>query len=229
MGAAFLVPLAISAVGAGIEAVNRNNALSRANTSETQGIIQQQMLQQQAAGQVNKTVNQIQNSNPTGTSAKSTGDFIRQLRTNQANAGLNSGAPPVAGANKRYGTSLASGNQTVQNYGNAQAADMGATTGAVQQRMNEGNDMSQLGASLGLLGAQSGADSFVNQLRTAAAGQESPWATLGGQLLTNGGLGMAASGAFAPPPPNSLAGTPWGQTGPNRPSAQGTPFAPFSG
>ncbi len=197
----FWIPAVLSAVGAGVGAVNQANANSRANNQATQGIIQQDMLQQKAAGQVSKTVQALQKSNPNATTAQSTGDFIRQLRTNQASAQQNSGAPSVSGANSRYGADVAAGNNTVQNFGNTEADQLGAVTGAVKQRQNEGAALGDLSTNLGVIGAQSGADSFVNQLRTAAAGQQSPWAGLVGNLFGAAGQTLSKNPDLNPGSP----------------------------
>lgn len=194
----FWIPAVLAAVGSGVSAVNQSNANSRANNQATAGIIQQQQLQEKAAGQVNKTVQAIQKSNPNSTTAKSTGDFIKQLRTNQASSFENSGAPPVAGADARYGQDTASGNQTVQDFGNTEANQLGAVTGAVQQRRNEGAATGDLGSQLGLIGAQSGADSFVNGLRTAAAGQQSPWGSLAAGLFGAAGSTLSKNPELNP-------------------------------
>ena len=190
MGPAFLIPLALSMAGTGLQASNTISANNKAQASAVQGIDQQQALREQASGKVGNAIDQIAKSGPQQLASKSTGDFIQQLRTNQAATNpQNSGAPAVAGANARYGQMQAANDAKVQAFGNTNASDMGQMTGAVQQRQGEGLAMNTLGTDLGLVGAQSGNDMFVNNLRTAVAGQTNPYET-----LTSGLLGAASKG-----------------------------------
>jgi hypothetical protein len=193
MGPAFLIPLALSMAGTGLQAENTISANNKAQASAVQGIDQQQTLREQASGKVSNAIDQIAKSGPQQLASKSTGDFINQLRTNQAATNpLNSGAPPVAGANARYGQIQAANDAKVQAFGNTNASDMGQMTGAVQQRQGEGLGMNTLATDLGLVNAQSGNDAYVNNLRTAVAGQTNPYMT-----ILSGALGVAAKGAAA--------------------------------
>lgn len=184
---AIWVPLALAAVSSGAEAYNQSSANQRQQDTETQGILQQQKLQQQAAGNVNNTIKAISNSNPTQTTQSSIGDFVNQLRKNQA-ASTNPSAEAaggVPGASSRYAADTSSDNQSIQDYGSQLASQMGAINGAVRQRQNEGLAMGNLSTQNSLLGAQSGADSFITQLRAASAGQQNPWVGLGAGLVGN--------------------------------------------
>jgi hypothetical protein len=221
MGPAFLIPLALSMAGTGLQASNTISANNKAQASAVQGVQQQQDLRQKASGQVGQEIQALSKSGPQQLAAKSTGDFIQQLRTNQAATNSqNSGAPSVAGANARYGQLQQANDAKVQAFGNTNAADLGQMTGAVQQRTNEGLGMNTLATDLGLVGAQSGNDMFVNNLRTAVAGQTNPYETLTSGLLGASAKGAAANmgggsdanaltaadyanGTMAPPPANS--------------------------
>jgi hypothetical protein len=195
----FWVPAVLTALSAGGSAYNSISANDRAQKQEVAGIQEQQDLRQKAAGAVNKTVQNIQGSNPNTAARQSTSDFISQLRQNEgANNPLLSAANATPGADKRYAAGGASTNAAVQNYGDTQASDLGQMTGAVRQRQEEGNDTSSLGTQLGLYGEQSGQDSFLTQLRAAASGVPNPWVGLGSSLLGAGAKGLISSGALAP-------------------------------
>ena len=76
--------------------------------------------------------------------------------------------------------------------------------GAIKQRQNEGLDMSTLGTDLGLIGAKSGNDMFVNKLRTAVVGQTNPYIGMGSSVLGAGAKGLASNLTLAPMPMHSL-------------------------
>jgi hypothetical protein len=83
---------------------------------------------------------------------------------------------------------------------------MSAVDAAVRQRQNEGLAMQTLGTNLNLLGAQSGATGFVNQLRAQAAGQTSPWASLFSNILGGTANSAAKNGWFSGSPPADSSG-----------------------
>ena len=184
----FWVPAALAALGTGASAYNASAANSRAQGQEVQGIEQQNALRQQAAGQVNKTIQQVAQSNPQALQAKATGDYINQLRTNAAatDPGL-SGTSNTPGGSSRFKGDVSAANTSTANYGNDLASQLAATSSAVRQRQQEGLNMNTLQTNLGLIGAQSGQNSFLTQLRAAAAGQQNPWIGMGASLATNAG------------------------------------------
>jgi len=203
MGLEEMIPLALTLAGTGVGAVNQISANSRAQNSAAQGLLQQQALRQQAAGQVNKTVSQVASSTPKANQQASATDFINQLKANNAAASTApTGSPAIPGANPRYATTQAANNQVVQNYGNTQAMDLSNMLAAVKQRQQEGLNANTLQANLGVIGAKSAGDSFVNQLRTAAVGQQNPWWSLAGTALK--GAGMAAGANFGGADANTL-------------------------
>jgi hypothetical protein len=190
---AFWIPAALTALSAGGSAYNAISSNNKAQASAVQGINDQQNLRQKASGQVGQEISQLAKSGPQTLAAKSTGDFINQLRTNMAaNNPSSSGAPVVGGSNARYGQMQAANDAKVQAFGNTNASDMGKMTGAVQQRQQEGLSMNTLATDLGLVGAQSGNDMYVNNLRTAVAGQTNPYMT-----VASGLVGAVAKGAAA--------------------------------
>lgn len=207
---AFWIPAvlaATSAAGAGVNYANQKSANSRADAAETQGIINQQNLARQANGQVAKTTQQIATDSPQAIAAKATGDYVAQLRKNAAGSTQGgsttsnptlygssvSSLPGVPGGSSRFNADTAAAQQQVQDYGNTAATQMGGLDAATRLRQNEGLDLQGLGTNLNLVGAQSGAQGFIDQLRASSAGQANPWASLGAGLLSGG----AAAGASA--------------------------------
>lgn len=187
MGAAFLIPAIISAVGTGAAAYNSISANQRSQAQEAQGIQQQQALRQQAAGMVNKTIQNVAASNPAALQRQATGDFVSTMRANEAATNpLLSGTQGTPGANSRFAQDVNTANNTVQNFGANQAGDLAAMSAAVRQRQQEGLAMGTLQTNLGLTGAQAGSQAFLTQLRAATAGQQNPWLSLGAGLLSGG-------------------------------------------
>ena len=183
----FWIPAVLAAVGTGASAYNSISANQRSQASEAQGIQQQQDLRKQAAGMVNKTVSTIAQSNPQALTRQATGDFVNQLRTNEAGANSNnSGVISTPGANSRFSTDLAASSAKTDQFGDKMSGDLASMGAAVRQRQQEGLDMGTLQTNTGLIGAQAGADSFITQLRSAAAGQQNPWVNMGAGLLQGG-------------------------------------------
>jgi hypothetical protein len=207
VGAAFLVPAALTALSAAGNYVNQNQAQSRQNTDEVEALADQQKLRDQANGQVRALTNQVATDSPAKIAAQSTGDYVAALRRNAAGStqggsttggtqtfGASSSALPpnsVAGANSRYGADLASGQSEVQNFGNTYAGEMGQIDAATRMRQNEGLAAQTLGTNLNTIGQASYGQNFVDQLRAQAAGQQNPWLAMASSLF--GGAGNAIS------------------------------------
>ena len=210
---AFWIPAVLAAVGTGVQQVNQMNATSRANNAETQAIANQQNIRQQANDETKALTQQISQNSPQQIANQETSNFVNTLRQNEAGStqgGSTSGnannfgqsvsslAPSLAGASSRYKSGTAQAQKDVQQYGQTQAQQMGSIDAAVRQRQNEGLALGTLGTNLNLLGAQSGAQGFVDQLRAQAAGQSNPWANLFGGILQKGGAAAAANGWLTP-------------------------------
>lgn len=199
----FWVPALLAATSAGAQYVNQSNANSRANADEVQGIQQQQQLRSQANSQIKNLTQQIATDTPAQIAAKSTGDYVKQLRTNAAGStqggsttggtqtfgASTSALPPnsVAAANPRYASDLATGQQQVEQFGNNYAQEMGQIDAEQRMRQNEGLAMQTEAGNLNTLGEASYGDNFVTQLRAQAAGQANPWVSLFGNLAGNAG------------------------------------------
>ena len=214
---AFWVPALLTAVSSGASYMNQANATQRANNVTMQDIGQQQQSRQQANDLVKQQTQNIATSSPQSIAAKETGDFVKTLRSNAAGSAAggatnanptNFGAPvsalsPTAGASSRYKSDAANSQTQTQQYGNTNAAEMGAVDSAVKQRQTEGLNMQTLGANLQQMQLQAYQNHFVNQLRAGAAGQTSPWVS----LFSNAVGGLASSGSkngwFAQPTPTT--------------------------
>lgn len=210
----FWVPAVMAAVAGGAQAVNQSQANKRQDAAETQSILNQENLRQQANSQVHQLTSQIAQDNPNQTAAKSTGDYVQQLRKNAAGStqgGATTGGaqtfgqpvsalPTAAGADARYGKDLATSQKEVQDYGDTYANEMGQLDAATRMRENEGLAMGTEAGNLNTLGMQSYGQSFVDQLRAQSAGQTNPWVSLGAGMLGNGAraYAMNADGSVTP-------------------------------
>lgn len=199
----------LAAAGAGTSYVNQQNATSRQNASEVQSIADQQKLQSQANSQVKALTNKVASDTPDQLAAQATGKYVDVLRKNaagsQTGGGNNSSIlfgqptsalPSSVNGSSRYKAGTAASQDETQQYGNELASTMGNIDAATRQRQNEGIAASNVGTNLNLLGAQSYTKNFVDQLRSSAAGQSSPWLTLLGGAL--GGAGNTLSKNMAP-------------------------------
>lgn len=222
----FWVPALLAAAGTGASYVNQSNANSRQQAGEVQTIADQQKLQGQGNTQVKALTRQIASNTPDQLAAQATGKYVDVLRKNAAGTSTGSGnnanilfgqptssLPTSIKGNSRYNADTAGSQDETEKFGSDLAGEMGQIDAATRQRQNEGLAMSTAGTNLNLLGAQSYTQNFADQLRTQAAGQQSPWLSLlsgvlqgtGSTLSKNagakkaaslfGGAGTAASGA----------------------------------
>ena len=202
---AFWVPALLTAVSSGAQYINQSNANNRQQAANVQAIDNQQQLREQANSQVKQQTQDIAASSPQQLAAQETGNFVKTLRQNAAgsaapgatgNSPTNFGAPvtalgPTPGANSRFKSDSATAQEQTQQYGQANAEEMGAVDAAVRQRQNEGLQMQTLGTKINQLQAQSQIQGFVDKLRANAAGQQSPWLSLFSSAM--GGLANSSS------------------------------------
>jgi hypothetical protein len=220
---AFWIPAVIAAVGSGAEAYNQHQALSKQDTAEAQSIQDQQKIAAQASQASNKTISDIQKSNPNQIAAKATGEYVDQLRRNAAGSaqpGASSALAPVAGASSRYKGDVTKAQTESQSFGDTLAGQLGNIDAATRQRQNEALSMNTLGTNLNLLNAQSFGQNFVDQLRAQTAGQANPWVSLGAGLLKSG----AAAYAGSVKSPTKVPGFNIGQITDAAPAAPGGPL-----
>lgn len=201
----FYVPLAMAALSAGGQAVAQNQSQSRQNAAETQDLIQQQRLQSEAAGNVQRETQAIAQSNPTAIQSQERAAFVNQLRRNAAGSmmgGPTSAGPTLAGAptsavgstsgaDPRFGKMLTNDQQQVQDYGDTYSRELSGMDAAVRQRQMEGLGLETLGTNLDRLNSQSYAQNFVDSLRAQAASQVNPWVGLATTMLGRGAQSMA--------------------------------------
>lgn len=224
MGAAFLVPAALTALSAGGQYINSRNANNRENAAEVTALGDQQNLRGQANAQVNQLTSQIANDNPQALAAKATGQYVQELRDNAAGStqggsttngtqtfgGSTSALPPVAGASARYNAGTAASQKEVQNYGDEYADEMGQIDAATRMRQNEGLAEQTTAGNLNGLSLQSYGQNFVDQLRSQTQGQQNPWLTLASNVIGGAGNQLAKNptayfgGSGAAPPVNPL-------------------------
>jgi hypothetical protein len=211
----FWVPAVIAAVGAAGQGVNQMNANKRGQNAQVQAMDNQDQFREQANSQVKNLTQQIATNSPQAIANKETGDFVQNLRKNEAGSaapGATSNTPdtnfgqpvsalaPATGASSRYKTSTANAQTQTQEYGNDNAEQMSAIDSAVRQRQNEGLALNTLGTNLNVLGARSASQGWVDQLRARAAGTTSPWADMFSSMLQKGAGAYAANGAGTPAP-----------------------------
>ncbi len=217
---ALWVPLAISAVSAGAQAVNQSNANSRAQTAETQAIDNQNAFKTQANDITQQLTKQIAQDSPQQIQGQEESNFVNTLRKNavgssQSGAGTDStnfGQPvsalgPASGASARYKSDTAKGQQQTQQYGNTYAGEQSAVDAAVRQRQNEGLMMQTAQTGLNQLNAQSFSQNFVDQLRAQTAGQTSPWVGLFANLAQNGAQAFSKNPKMFSSPQSDGSGT----------------------
>jgi hypothetical protein len=172
MGAALLVPAAISALSAGVGYYNNQQTLAAQNRAATQGLLAQQQLRDQAAKGVNDTLTQIQRSNPQAAQQASNAQFVQELQRSRAAAAAST--PPVMGANARYGQAVASGQKTNAASEGALAKDMSGIMAPELQRLGEHSDINTLASQLSQLAANSRGQGFLTQLKVGST-QPNPW------------------------------------------------------
>jgi len=187
MGAALLVPAAISALSAGVGIYNQRQALARQNAAAVQGLLAQQQLQDQAASRINQQLDQLQRSGPQAPAAQSAAAFTAALQ--RARASAQGATPQVAGADPRYAQAIASGAAPYTATENQQAQDAAQMMAPTLQRQSEQSGIESLAAALGELATQSRARAGLTQLAVGSV-QPNPWLT----ALAAAGSG-AASGA----------------------------------
>lgn len=208
----FWVPALLAAAGSGAQAINQKNANSRQQAGEVQTILNQQKLQGQGNSQVKALTNQIAQNTPDQLAKQATGQYVDVLRKNAAGTakGGSGGAsilfgaptsslPTTINAGSRYKADTAASQSETEDYGNQLAGEMGQIDAATRQRQNEGLAQNTLGTNLNLLGAQSYTQNFADQLRAQASGQQSPWLSLIGSVLSGTGNTLAKNAGSKTP------------------------------
>lgn len=207
MGAAFLIPAAMSLAGSAAQFVNQRNANSRASDAEVNAIQNQQGYRDRANAGVNKVIQDTAASNPNAIANTEQGNFVSNLRRNQAGSaapGATSAAipdttfgapvsalPPAAGASARYKSDTKSAQDQTQQFGTTLAGEVAKIDAPVQQRMKENQAMQLLGSNLNTIGAESYTKNFVDQLRARQVGQTNPWVGMFNTAMQGGAASLA--------------------------------------
>ena len=190
-----IAAMAASAAGAATSAIATGQQQNRQNDIAAAGIIKQGQLQKQAENDVGQTVNTLNASNAS-TQAK-TAQQLNAYRSAllQAQPLSAAASPGVPGASKAYGAAQAASSGSASDYVNKIATSAATTQGTQLERINEGQSMADTATKLGVLGQQSGEQSYLTKLQVSST-QANPWVKGLGMLLQGAGLGMGmASGA----------------------------------
>jgi len=193
---AFWIPAAVAAVSAIGSGVNQSNANKRANNAEVVAQDNANKFRNQANNLVKQQTNSIATSNPQQIQNSEQSQFVNSLRKNvggtDSSGNPTSALGPVAGASSRYNAGTKAASADVQNFGGNIAGQESAVDAAIRQRQNEGLQMQTLGTNLNGLNQQAYSQSFVDQLRSKAAGVQSPWVSMFSKIL--GGAANTAAG-----------------------------------
>ena len=187
--------MAASVAGAATSAIATGQQQNRQNDIAAAGILKQGQLQKQAENDVGQTVNTLNASNAS-TQAK-TAQQLNAYRSAllQAQPLSAAASPGVPGASKAYGAAQAASSGSASDYVNKIATSAATTQGTQLERVNEGQSMADTATKLGVLGQQSGEQSYLTKLQVSST-QANPWVKGLGMLLQGAGMGLGmASGA----------------------------------
>jgi hypothetical protein len=186
MGSEVLIPLAISALGAGAQWYGSDQALKSQDRAAAQGIQTQAANQRQADYAVNASVDKLGQSSPEASRVTATNDFLGQLRRNRSQA--TPGATP--GGSSRYESDMAGAGKDVADFGTQEAGILGRVNAPAMQREQEGISFNRLHSDLNQIGRNSAGDQFLTQLRMRSA-QPNPWLNAAGSVAQGAATGMA--------------------------------------
>lgn len=187
--------LALSAAGAATSAYATSQQQNKQNDIAAAGILKQGQLQKQAENDVGQTVNTLNASNAS-TQAK-TAQQLNAYRSAllQAQPLSAAASPGVPGASKAFGAAQTASSSSAADYVNKIATSAATTQGTQLERVNEGQSMADTATKLGVLGQQSGEQSYLTKLQVSAT-QANPWVKGLGMLMQGAGMGLGmASGA----------------------------------
>lgn len=190
---AFWVPAVIAAVSSGAQYANQRQAQKRQEAVQIENIRDQEQLRQKAASQARALTEQIGRNKPDQLEAKSTGEYVQQLRKN-AGGKDTSVFGATAGASSRFQADSSRTKGEAASEAGEYAGTLSKIDAAVRQRQNEGQAMNTLSTNLSTIGAESWARNFVNQLRAQAAGVANPWVALGAGMINAGAKNYYPSG-----------------------------------
>jgi hypothetical protein len=186
---ALWIPAVLSAVGAGVQADQTNQAAKRQDEIAAQGIRTQSSKQRDADARVSQEVNKLQNSTPEDSQRQATDAFMDQLKRTRAQA---HGEGQVGNVSSAYTSDADSAGKAVDQYGKNRASVLGRINAPGLQREQEGISRSRAGTDLGLISRAANGDQFLTELRARQNGVN-PWAMAAGQVIGSAGSGMASN------------------------------------
>lgn len=201
-------PLAIASLvtqlaGTGVQAYNQNQMLKKQDAIAAEGIVKQGALQKQGEGDVQSTINTM-NQSTANTQAKSAQQLDAYRKALQQSSGIsNSASPDVPGASKAYKATQNSANASANDYVNAIAGSAATTQGTQLERVGEGQAMADTATKLGTLTGQSNEQNYVTQIKMRQA-QQNPWLSALGETLKGASM---ITGFMAGQAPSGAAGT----------------------
>lgn len=207
---AFWVPLAISAAGAGAQAVNQHNVERRQEEAATDLMRGQQRKQQQADATLDAELTKLQGSTADAERQKALDGFLQQLRANSASAG---GTPGAGEASDRYKTDSAAAGADIKNFGENRSDTLSRVVAPGRQRQNENVSIARAGDDVAGIARNADAERFLQELRIANM-RANPWVDAAGQVAVGAGSAMAANGwgTTAAAPKTAASGGFGGQT-----------------
>lgn len=189
MGAeAIWIPLAMSALGAGINYTEQRKVAKRQDNILAGQIQQNSARQAEADRAVSDTLRNAAASTSEDSRGSAAAQYLDQVRAAQAGATRGLGqVGAVSGAYQQAANDAALG---VGDYA-AQTANLMARIDApAQQRQQEAQSSDRLRSELGLIGRKAAGDDYLAQLRLRNV-RANPWAGVAAQLMGGAAQGMA--------------------------------------
>ncbi len=195
MGAeAIWIPLAMSAIGAGVN-YNEQRKVAKRQDNILAGQIQQNSARQAEADRaVSDTLRNAATSTSEDSKTSAAAQYLDQVRAAQAGATRGLGqVGAVSGAYQQAANDAALG---VGDYASQTANLMARIDAPAQQRRQEADASDRLRSDLSLIGRKAAGDDYLAQLRLRNV-RANPWAGAAAQLMGGAAQGMAGRTAGA--------------------------------
>lgn len=189
MGAeAIWIPLAMSALGAGINYTEQRKVAKRQDNILAGQIQQNSARQAEADRAVSDTLRNAAASTSEDSRGSAAAQYLDQVRAAQAGATRGLGqVGAVSGAYQQAANDAALG---VGDYAAKTANLMARIDAPAQQRQQEAQSSDRLRSELGLIGRKAEGDDYLAQLRLRNV-RANPWAGVAAQLMGGAAQGMA--------------------------------------
>lgn len=195
MGAeALWVPLAMSALGAGIN-YNEQRKVAKRQDNILAGQIQQNSARQAEADRaVSDTLRNAAASTSEDSRSSAAAQYLDQVRG--AQAGATRGLGQVGAVSSAYQQAANDAALGVGDYASQTANLMARIDAPTQQRQQEAQSSDRLRTELGLIGRKAAGDDYLAQLRLRSV-RSNPWAGVASQLMSGAAQGMAGRAGAA--------------------------------